>query len=526
MTPGRALLALIASSALAACGSNAAGTDAGGGICSDGLDNDGDNLADYPADPGCDDASDSDESNPPVSQCSDGRDNDGDGHIDFPNDPGCFNLLANREMDDCPTGPACPACGNDLDDDGDQVSDYPGDPGCAAASDDDEYLTNPNACGAGLIVERLQTSTAIGSFVSGGPSVLTGSCGGNGDEVVYELVFDEPTVVVASTDRDMTTANTVVYLLDECLAPTSELACNDDIEPAVNTKSAITASVPAGNYYLVIDNHDLVSAGGFALGVELFAGEGVECASTPECGPGLICRVLVGGTDMVCAQPVCNDGLDDDGDTTSDYPADPGCDGPTDGSEEDTCPAGPGCPACANGLDDDGDLLIDYPADPDCNAASQAVEGCATEMDPILVLTSPTTMGDLTGLSNDFTLGCGNLGGADRVYFTSLPAVSSITFDTFGSTFDTVLAFYPSSCMGELACNDDTGGLQSQITLTNLAAGGYALVVAHYSSGTGQPFTLHTTGVIAPGGACDGALATSGALVCGAPQTCVSGTCQ
>ena len=60
--------------------------------CADGLDNDGDGLADYPADPGCASATDSDESNappPPPAACQDGRDNDGDGLVDFPSDPGC-----------------------------------------------------------------------------------------------------------------------------------------------------------------------------------------------------------------------------------------------------------------------------------------------------------------------------------------------------------------------------------------------------------------------------------------------------
>lgn len=58
--------------------------------CSDGLDNDGDGLIDYPLDPGCDDAQDNDEADdqggdgPPIvfTECNDGLDNDGDGLID------------------------------------------------------------------------------------------------------------------------------------------------------------------------------------------------------------------------------------------------------------------------------------------------------------------------------------------------------------------------------------------------------------------------------------------------------------
>ncbi len=53
--------------------------------CSDGFDNDGDNLTDL-ADPGCTSTLDPIESTP---GCSDGFDNDGDMLVDFPNDPEC-----------------------------------------------------------------------------------------------------------------------------------------------------------------------------------------------------------------------------------------------------------------------------------------------------------------------------------------------------------------------------------------------------------------------------------------------------
>jgi hypothetical protein len=63
--------------------------------CSDGVDNDGDGLIDFPADPGCDSADDDDERN----QCVDGVDNDGDGLIDFGADPGCDSPQDDDERD-------------------------------------------------------------------------------------------------------------------------------------------------------------------------------------------------------------------------------------------------------------------------------------------------------------------------------------------------------------------------------------------------------------------------------------------
>jgi hypothetical protein len=73
--------------------------------CSDGADNDGDGLVDYPEDPGCSSTSDNDEYNaPPQSyQCSDGVDNDGDGLIDYPEDPGCLSTSDNDEYDAPPS---------------------------------------------------------------------------------------------------------------------------------------------------------------------------------------------------------------------------------------------------------------------------------------------------------------------------------------------------------------------------------------------------------------------------------------
>lgn len=70
-------------------------------ICSDGQDNDGDGLVDYPSDPGCTGPEDGDETDPP--QCSDGKDNDGDGLADHPSDPGCTGADDNDEVDPCKT---------------------------------------------------------------------------------------------------------------------------------------------------------------------------------------------------------------------------------------------------------------------------------------------------------------------------------------------------------------------------------------------------------------------------------------
>ncbi len=142
-------------------------SSAGGALqCADGIDNDGDGLIDFPDDPGCTDASDLDETDPP--QCSDGIDNDGDGTTDYPDDPKCSSFRDDDESGspECSDGidndgdgqtdgadsdcadangrseTGLPACANGIDDDGDGLIDFPFDTGCENAIDDDEMAGN------------------------------------------------------------------------------------------------------------------------------------------------------------------------------------------------------------------------------------------------------------------------------------------------------------------------------------------------------------------------------------------------
>jgi len=104
--------------------------------CANGLDDDGDGLADHPADPGCSLPGDPSEEG----DCADGVDNDADGLVDHPADPGCRNLL--------PGSIESPRCDDRVDNDDDGAVDFPADPECQAAWDDDEAGNSPPpACG-------------------------------------------------------------------------------------------------------------------------------------------------------------------------------------------------------------------------------------------------------------------------------------------------------------------------------------------------------------------------------------------
>ncbi len=141
---------------------------------------------------------------------------------------------------------------------------------------------------------------------------------------------------------------------------------------AATTKGIVTSSSTTNNHLLFVDS------GGVPPPPPTYAcsngadddGDGkVDYPADPGC---------TGPTDNDEFNPpppppptyACSNGADDDGDGKVDYPADPGCTGPTDTSEADPPPPPPPTYACSNGLDDDGDGKVDYPADPGCSSAT------------------------------------------------------------------------------------------------------------------------------------------------------------
>ena len=98
-------------------------------VCDDGLDNDGDTVQDHPADTGCSGPSDPSERG--TLACDDGLDNDADGKSDFPSDPGCGSHAD-------PSEHGAAACDDGLDNDGDGRTDHGADPGCASLTDASE----------------------------------------------------------------------------------------------------------------------------------------------------------------------------------------------------------------------------------------------------------------------------------------------------------------------------------------------------------------------------------------------------
>lgn len=85
-------------------------------------------------------------------------------------------------------------------------------------------------------------------------------------------------------------------------------------------------------------------------------------------------------------------------------------------------------------------------------------------------------MGSTVGQGNDFSPGCVGPNGQDVQLVWTAPVGGSYTFDTTGSSYDTIL-YVLEDCVGvELACNDDTMMLLSEVTV-NLSAGQSVIVV-------------------------------------------------
>jgi hypothetical protein len=95
--------------------------------------------------------------------CSDGLDDDGDGLTDFPNDPGCTDAFDTDERG------AAYECDNGLDDDGDGLFDYPDDFGCSSPFDDAELTPTIPTGGYGAAILTLLAAGILAKATRFGP---------------------------------------------------------------------------------------------------------------------------------------------------------------------------------------------------------------------------------------------------------------------------------------------------------------------------------------------------------------------
>ncbi len=256
--------------------------------CSNGLDDDGDGKVDHPADPGCDSADDTDETDPPaIPACNNGLDDDGDGKVDT-DDPGCANAADPNEGDE----PVIPACANNVDDDADGYTDYPDDPGCGSAQDDDET-------DSGAVLPQ---------------------CGNGVDDDRDGLIdLADPGCTSPADPREATQPEDEIPACSNGLDDDGDGAIDFPLEPGC---------AAAGDQ----DETDPPNPPPCADGRDNDDDGAVDFPDDPGCQG-------VGDRDEAdpATAPACHDGLDNDRDGQIDYPNDRGCTSAADGSEAGSC---------------------------------------------------------------------------------------------------------------------------------------------------------------------------------------------
>ncbi len=217
---------------------------------------------------------------PPVTYaCSDGLDNDSDGLIDYPADPGCTGPTDNDEYNYIP--PVVYACSDGHDNDYDGLTDYPNDPGCTGPTDNDEY---------NVIIPPV-TSLTVTTVA---PSNITT----NSAELNGYLTLSNTTAV--SRYFKWGTSSTNLY---------STLSVPGSQNYPGSFSSSLNGLSPNTTYY-------------FKAYAVNSAGTTVPASNT-----------LQFSTNSIPVVYACSDGHDNDSDGLTDYPADPGCTGPTDNDE-------------------------------------------------------------------------------------------------------------------------------------------------------------------------------------------------
>src|SRR3989344_2980513 len=374
--------------------------------CSDDTDNDGDGKTDFPADPGCLNAEDEDETDspppPPSPQCSDGTDNDSDGKIDYPNDPGLADASDNDESDDPPPPPPDPEddlteCSNELDDDDDGSIDLD-DSGCAEFAPKItvmKILTNDNTGTAelsafsffvDLIEVFLGTPTVFGpgshAVSETGPGGYTASFSGDcaPDGIVSLDIGESATCTVTNDDIDYPQCSDGVDNDGDGDIDGVDSGCANAEDNDENTPPVITIDTELVELTLhsSFDSLSGVTVTDVEDDPDPSVVVGGDTVNTSATGTYVVVYDAVDSDGAAAEQktrtvnvvsPECSDGTDNDQDGKTDYPADPGCSSASDDDETNAPPPPPPSPQCSDGIDNDQDGLIDM-VDPGCTDSS------------------------------------------------------------------------------------------------------------------------------------------------------------
>ena len=398
--------------------------------CLNQRDDDNDGQIDFPNDPGCLAAGDTDERDPAmVPQCADGLDNDGDGDPDFPFDRGCTGRGDLDERD----AVRLPLCGNRRDDDADGRVDFPADPGCYAAGDPNEEDDLPQtACANGVDDDR---------------------------DGITDWPFDAGCLSARDTDeRD----------------PAQPSQCQNRIDDDMDGRTDFPAD-PGCTWAADPRENDPAARPRCANGIDDDGDRLLDWPQDRGC-------LFAGDDDEVNPQVIparCANGIDDDGDARIDL-QDPGCTNRLDETEDDPVDA----PLCANMIDDDMDGLTDWPEDPGCQARGDAGEAqmCRMGLQVPLIPQNGTVVGvTLEAGADNFQATCGGQRAPERVYRYVLNQQADllISADNPGTDYGVVLSVRRDceEILSQLSCAGDFRAPEPTIELENAEPGEYYILV-------------------------------------------------
>ncbi|MGE3174382.1 MAG: hypothetical protein AB7O97_17260 [Planctomycetota bacterium] len=121
-----------------------------------------------------------------------------------------------------------------------------------------------------------------------------------------------------------------------------------------------------------------------------------------------------------------------------------------------------------------------------------AQDECATATALVAGANGPFDLSLLTLSTPSFT--CASVNSADGWYSFATPAIGGqLTIDTFGSAIDTVLEVWDGCGGAVVACNDDTGGLQSQVSFATAPGATYIARVGRFGSTVAGLFSINVT---------------------------------
>jgi hypothetical protein len=354
-------------------------------------------------------------------RCRDGKNNDGaeDTLKDYPNDPGC-----SEPDDDDETNPVpLTECSNGIDDNGNQKADYVGaptdpayatrEPSCLAAGD-----TSETHCGTLLDASPLpaQPIVVTGTTALGYDSLGT-SCSNyyQPPDRVYDFIA--PSKAMYRFSARGTSGQSVAIGIRDGSCQGAELAC-----AVANPPNKLSV------HWMMLEKDQRV----------------VLVVETQE--------TIGGPFELTIHQSSCNNGIDEDEDGVADWPFDPGCDSPYDGSELDPSSA----PVCANGVNDDPllDAQYDYSSpvpDSGCASASDSSEetqGCAgIAAVPVGSSTFPVFLRGETSGTGQIQAFCANLTAPEKVFHWKAPEPGKYLFKLSAASYTSaVLVPLPLSC--------------------------------------------------------------------------------